>query len=262
MGKDQTVLFHSSVFGPIHSRRLGVSLGINLMPNDGKVCSFDCLYCEAGYNSQGPGTTGISAREEVYRQLDAKLSAMHAAGDPLDVITFSGNGEPTLAPDFPGIIDDTIALRDKYYPRAKVSALTNSTRIFDPKVAEALKKVDNNILKLDSAIEPTMRLIDRPNSPEFTVDRVVDSLRQFEGSGIIQTMMLRGEHDGHPIDNTTDREVEALIAAYKKIRPREIMLYSLDRSTPEEKLVKVPLDELKSIGERIASATCIPVQVN
>lgn len=262
MGKDQTVLFHSTVFGPIHSRRLGVSLGINLMPNDGKVCSFDCLYCEAGYNSQGPGTTGISTREEVYQQLDAKLNAMHAAGDPLDVITFSGNGEPTLAPDFPGIIDDTLALRDKYYPRAKVSVLTNSTRIFDPKVAEALKKVDNNILKLDSAIQPTMRLIDRPNSPEFTVDRVVDSLRQFEDTGIIQTMMLRGEHDGQPIDNTTDREVEALIAAYEKIRPREIMLYSLDRSTPEEKLVKVPLDELKSIGERIASATGIPVQVN
>lgn len=262
MGKDQTVLFHSSVFGPIHSRRLGVSLGINLMPNDGKVCSFDCLYCEAGYNSQGPGTTGVSTREEVYHQLDAKLSAMHAAGDPLDVITFSGNGEPTLAPDFPGIIDDTIALRDKYYPQAKVSVLTNSTRIFDPKVAEALKKVDNNILKLDSAVESTMRLIDRPNSKDFSVDRVVAALRQFEGAGIIQTMMLRGEHDGHPIDNTANREVEALIAAYKKIRPREIMLYSLDRSTPEEKLVKVPLDELKSIGERIASATSIPVQVN
>ncbi|MCM1489358.1 MAG: radical SAM protein [Muribaculum sp.] len=262
MGKDQTVLFHSTVFGPIHSRRLGVSLGINLMPNDGKVCSFDCLYCEAGYNAQGPGTTGISTREEVYRQLEAKLSSMHAAGDPLDVITFSGNGEPTLAPDFPGIIDDTIVLRDKYYPNAKVSVLTNSTRIFEPRVAGALKKVDNNILKLDSAIEETMRAIDRPNSKDFTVDRVVEALCQFEDTGIIQTMMLRGEHNGIHIDNTTDREVEALTAAYKRIRPREIMLYSLDRSTPEEKLVKVPIEELKSLGERIASATGIPVQVN
>ena len=262
MGKDQTVLFHSTVFGPIHSRRLGVSLGINLMPNDGKVCSFDCLYCEAGYNAQGPGTTGISTRDEVRRQLEAKLSVMHAAGDPLDVITFSGNGEPTLAPDFPGIIDDTIALRDKYYPNAKVSVLTNSTRIFDPKVAEALKKLDNNILKLDSAVEETMRLIDCPNSKDFTVDRVVQALCQFEGMGIIQTMMLRGEHNGIHIDNTTDREVDALIVAYNTIRPREIMLYSLDRSTPEEKLVKVPLEDLKSIGERIASATGIPVQVN
>lgn len=262
MSKDQTVLFHSTVFGPIHSRRLGVSLGINLMPDDGKVCTFDCLYCEAGYNSQGAGTTGISTRQQTRDALEAKLSGMHAAGDPLDVITFSGNGEPTLAPEFPEIIDDTIALRDKFYPDAKVSVLTNSTRIFYPRVADALKKVDNNILKLDSAIEATMRLIDRPNSKEFTVGRVVEALRQFEGTGIIQTMMLRGSHDGAPIDNTTDAEVEALIEAYKAIKPREIMLYSIDRTTPEENLVKVPLEELRTIGERIESETGIPVQVN
>lgn len=262
MSKDQTVLFHSTVFGPIHSRRLGVSLGINLMPDDGKVCTFDCLYCEAGYNSQGAGTTGISTRQQTRDALKAKLSGMHAAGDPLDVITFSGNGEPTLAPEFPEIIDDTIALRDKFYPEAKVSVLTNSTRIFDPRVADALKKVDNNILKLDSAIDATMRLIDRPNSKEFTVERVVQALRQFEGTGIIQTMMLRGSHDGTPIDNTADVEVEALIEAYKTIKPREIMLYSIDRTTPEENLVKVPLEELRMIGERIESATGIPVQVN
>lgn len=262
MSKDQTVLFHSTVFGPIHSRRLGVSLGINLMPDDGKVCTFDCLYCEAGYNSQGAGTTGISTRQQTRDALEAKLSGMHAAGDPLDVITFSGNGEPTLAPEFPEIIDDTIALRDKFYPEAKVSVLTNSTRIFDPRVADALKKVDNNILKLDSAIEATMRLIDRPNSKDFTVERVVQTLRQFEGTGIIQTMMLRGSHAGTPLDNTTDAEVEALIEAYKAIKPREIMLYSIDRTTPEENLVKVPLEELKTIGERIESATGIPVQVN
>ena len=262
MSKDQTVLFHSTVFGPIHSRRLGVSLGINLMPDDGKVCTFDCLYCEAGYNSQGAGTTGISTRQQTRDALEAKLSGMHAAGDTLDVITFSGNGEPTLAPEFAEIIDDTIALRDKFYPEAKVSVLTNSTRVFDPRVADALKKVDNNILKLDSAIDATMRLIDRPNSKDFTVERVVQSLRQFEGTGIIQTMMLRGSHDGTPIDNTTDAEVEALIEAYKTIKPREIMLYSIDRTTPEENLVKVPLEELRKIGERIESATGIPVQVN
>lgn len=232
MAKDQTVLFHSTVFGPIKSRRLGVSLGINLSPDDGKVCSFDCLYCEAGYNSQGKGTTGLPVREKVRRDLESKLSAMKGAGDPLDVITFSGNGEPTLNPDFPEIIDDVIALRDKYYPNAKVSVLTNSTRIFSPAVADALKKVDNNILKLDSAIEPTMRLIDQPTSKEFTVERVVEGLRQFAGEGIIQTMMLRGEHDGKPVDNTTPEEVDALIEAYRKIAPREIMLYSLDRSTP------------------------------
>lgn len=262
MGKDQTVLFHSTIFGPIHSRRLGVSLGVNLMPDDGKVCSFDCLYCEAGFNAQGAGTTGLPLRQQVRAQLETKLREMHAKRDPLDVITFSGNGEPTLHPDFPHIIEDTLALRDKFYPNAKVSVLTNSTMIFKPEVADALKKADNNILKLDSAVEKTMRLIDRPNSPGFTVDRVVEALRQFKGTGIIQTMILRGTHDGQPIDNTTDEEIEALIAAYKRIQPREIMIYSLDRSTPEEKLVKVEKEELTAIGNRIQAATGIPVQVN
>ena len=262
MAKEQTVLFHSTIFGPIHSRRLGVSLGINLSPNDGKVCSFDCIYCEAGYNAQGCGTTGLPIRERVKKDLRRKLSAMKSNGDPLDVITFSGNGEPTLNPDFPGIIDDVIALRNEYYPEAKVSVLTNSTRIFSPQVAEALKKVDNNILKLDSAIEPTMRLIDQPTSKEFTVDKVVESLKQFKGEGVIQTMMLRGEHDGKKVDNTTPEEVAALIEAYKKISPREIMLYSLDRSTPEEKLVKVEHDELVKIGRRIEEESGVPVQVN
>lgn len=262
MGKDQTVLFHSTIFGPIHSRRLGVSLGVNLMPDDGKVCSFDCLYCEAGFNAQGAGSTGLPLREQVRTQLELKLSGMKQNGDPLDVITFSGNGEPTLHPDFPHIIEDTIAMRDKFYPEAKVSVLTNSTMIFKPEVAEALKKADNNILKLDSAVEETMRIIDRPNSPDFTVDRVVEALRHFEGTGIIQTMMLRGMHEGHPIDNTTDTEIEALVEAYKRIRPREIMIYSLDRSTPEEKLVKVDKEELGRIGKKIEEATGIPVQVN
>ena len=254
MGKDQTILFHSTIFGPIHSRRLGVSLGVNLSPSDGKVCSFDCIYCEAGYNAQGAGKSGLPSREKVRTDLEKKLSAMHRAGERLDVITFSGNGEPTLHPDFAGVIDDTLALRDKYYPEAKVSVLTNSTRIFDPRVANALKKVDNNILKLDSAVESTMRLIDAPNSPDFTVDRVIEALRQFKGTGIIQTMLLRGEHDGKSIDNTTDEEIDALIHAYKEIDPVEVMLYSIDRSTPEERLQKVPREELEAIAERMRAA--------
>lgn len=254
MGKDQTVLFHSTVFGPIHSRRLGVSLGINLMPDDGKVCSFDCLYCEAGFNSQGKGTSGLPTRAEVKADLEAKLLAMKENGEKPDVITFSGNGEPTLHPEFSGVIDDTIELRDRLCPEAKVSVLTNSTRIFNPEVAEALKKVDNNILKLDAAVEQTMRLIDRPASKDFTVDRVVEGLKQFSGTGVIQTMILRGEHDGIPVDNTTDREIEALIDAYKSIGPKEVMLYSLDRSTPEERLVKVERPELEAIANRIREA--------
>lgn len=255
----QTVLFHSTIFGPIHSRRLGSSLGINLMPADGKVCSFDCLYCEAGFNAQGPGKAGLPSRAEVARLLEEKLQQMINSGEPLDVITFSGNGEPTLHPDFAGVIDDTIRLRDRYFPTVKISVLTNSTRIGDNQVADALRRIDNNILKLDSAIDGTVQRLDRPNSPDYSVERVISELSQFKETGIIQTMILRGEHDGNTIDNTTETEISALIDAYRQIRPRSIMLYSIDRKTPAERLHKVEADELKAIADRIMAETSIPV---
>ncbi|MDE5972069.1 MAG: radical SAM protein [Muribaculaceae bacterium] len=255
----QTVLFHSTIFGPIHSRRLGSSLGINLMPADGKVCSFDCLYCEAGFNAQGPGKAGLPSRTEVARLLEEKLQQMKKSGEPLDVITFSGNGEPTLHPDFAGVIDDTIRLRDRYFPTVKISVLTNSTRIGDNQVADALRRIDNNILKLDSAIDGTVQRLDRPNSPDYSVERVISELSQFKETGIIQTMILRGEHDGNTIDNTTETEISALIDAYRQIRPRSIMLYSIDRKTPAERLHKVEADELKAIADRIMAETSIPV---
>ncbi len=250
----QTVLFTSTIFGPIHSRRLGSSLGVNLMPADGKVCSFDCLYCEAGFNAQGPGKKGIPPREEVGRLLEDKLKEMQAEGMPLDVITFSGNGEPTLHPDFKGVVDDVIELRDRYYPAAKVSVLSNATRLHKPDVADALRKVDNNILKLDSAFDSTVRLLDRPTCSGYSVADVIEGMKQFDGECIVQTMILRGEHDGKVIDNTTDTETDALIAACKEIGPREVMLYSIDRKTPAEHLVKVEHEELEKIADRYRAA--------
>ena len=247
-----TILFHSTIFGPIHSRRLGSSLGVNLSPNDGKVCSFDCVYCEAGYNSQGAGTTGLPRREDVSRELEMKLKSMIEAGEHLDVITFSGNGEPTLHPQFAEIIDDTIALRDKYFPQVKISVLCNSTRLGDESVVAALRKVDNNILKLDSAITSTMRLIDQPASPSFTSEGVIEQIAQFSGQCVVQTMFLRGEHDGKNIDNTTIEEVEALIKAYKRISPRQVMIYSIDRKTPEQKLEKVSHEELEANASQMS----------
>lgn len=246
-----TILFHSTIFGPIHSRRLGVSLGINLSPNDGKICSFDCLYCEAGYNSQGQGSTGMPKREEVSQQLCEKLKEMNAGNMALDVITFSGNGEPTLHPQFHEIIDDTLEVRDIYYPHAKVSVLSNATQLDNPNVCNALLKVDNNILKLDSAINKTLRLIDQPRSPIFTAEKLIEQLSRFGKNCIVQTMMLRGTHNGQVIDNTTDTEIDALINAYVRIKPLEVMLYSIDRQTPEERLVKVGKDELESIASKI-----------
>ena len=249
-----TILFHETVFGPIHSRRLGSSLGVNLSPIDGKVCSFDCLYCEAGYNAQGQGKQGLPSRESVKRHLAARLKEMSENGEPLDVITFSGNGEPTIHPQFKEIIHDTIMLRDRHYPQAKVSVLSNSTFLGNPKVVEALRKVDNNILKLDSAFDRTMRLLNRPANPNVVVEGIIQDIMQFSGSCIVQTMLLRGEHDGKRIDNTTDEEIDALIDAYRRIAPKEVMIYSIDRKTPEEHLEKIPAEEMERIGKRIADA--------
>ena len=231
------------------------------MPNDGKICSFDCLYCEAGYNAQGAGTSGLPTRRQVAEQLEAKLSAMKAAGAPLDVITFSGNGEPTLHPDFGGVIDDTIALRDRYYPEVKISVLSNATRLGRAAVAKALAKVDNNILKLDSAIPDTVRILDRP-APGYSLERVIEQIGSFGGSAIVQTMICCGEHDGVAIDNSTDNEVDALIEAYRRIAPREVMIYTIDRPTPETQLRKVARRRLDEIAERIRHATGLTVQVS
>lgn len=258
----QRVLFHSTIFGPIHSRRLGTSLGINLSPNDGKVCTFDCLYCEAGYNAQGPGSSGLPSREQVASQLEDKLQQMQAERRQLDVITFSGNGEPTAHPDFGHIIDEVIALRDKYYPQVKISVLSNSTQLGHPAVESALRRVDNNIVKLDSAIDSTIRILDRPTSPKFNADEVIGQIARFGRQCIVQTMILRGtDDDGHPVDNSTDAEIDALIAAYRRINPKEVMLYSIDRKTPARNLQKIEHDELNRIADRIRQAG-ITVQVN
>lgn len=257
----QTVMYTSTIFGPIHSRRLGTSLGVNLMPADGKICSFDCLYCEAGYNAQGPGKAGIPPRLEVARLLEEKLSEMEREGKPLDVITFSGNGEPTLHPDFEGVVDDTIRLRDRYYPSAKVSVLSNATRIGDEAVCRALRRVDNNILKLDSADPAIVTALDRPVDPGFDIAKVIDRLATFNGQAIVQTMLTRGEHEGRSIDNSDEASLDALIAAYRRIRPRSIMLYTIDRPTPEITLRKVSREELDAAAARIEKEIGIPVTV-
>ena len=243
------ILFDQIIFGPIHSRRLGLSLGVNLLPIDAKICSFNCIYCECGFNTTMQDSP-IPTREQVRETLEAKLQEMVAEGQIPDVITFAGNGEPTLHAEFEGIIDDTIALRNQYCPTAKVSVLSNSTRIHKPHVLSALNKVDNNILKFDSAIDRTMQLMNQPVGKEINVAWFIEHLKKFEGRLIIQTMFLRGEVNGETIDNTTDEEVEAWLKALEEIRPQQVMMYSLDREAPTQNLQKVNVDELNTIAEK------------
>lgn len=242
-----TVIYPSPIFGPIHSRRLGVSLGINLLPADGKVCTFDCIYCECGFNAQRRPSLSMPTREEVRSALEARLQEMQQHGPMPDVLTFAGNGEPTVHPHFPEIIADTLALRDKYFPQAKVSVLCNSTQVTRPTVREALMKVDNAIMKLDTVDAGYIRRIDRPTG-HYDVNQVIDALKLMEGRLIIQTMFMKGcSEDGYDVDNTTDHYVLPWLEVVKQIAPRQVMIYTIDRETPDHNLQKATPAELDRI---------------
>lgn len=245
-----TALFEDIIFGPIHSRRLGLSLGVNLLPTHSKLCNFDCIYCECGWNADHASSRRFNSREQVHSRLEEVLSQMVADSTPPDVITFAGNGEPTMHPDFEAIIDDTIALRDRLCPSAKVSVLSNATMIGRESVRRALKRVDNNILKLDSAFDQTVQLVNNPCG-SYSVASVVENLRKFDGEFILQTMFLRGEYNGQKVDNTTEREVEAWLHIVEELRPKKVMVYSLDRDTPCKTLTKVEREELQQIAARV-----------
>lgn len=248
-----TIIFPSPIFGPIKSRRLGISLGINLLPGDGKVCTFDCLYCECGFNATHRSRTPLPTREEVSAALEAELQKMEQEGTAPDVLTFAGNGEPTIHPHFAEIIDDTIALRNRYFPNAKVSVLSNATMITRESVFEALKRVDNNILKLDTVDNSYINLLDRPNAA-YKLNEIIDKMREFNGHIVVQTMFLKGTVDGKSLDNTGDSYVLPWIETVKSIKPREVMIYTIDRETPQEGLLKATREELDRIVELLGKA--------
>ena len=254
-----TFLFDSIVFGPVRSRRLGVSLGVNLLPTDSKVCSFDCIYCECGW-TQSMASGNLPTRNNVRRALDKKLAEMQFKGDDLDVITFAGNGEPTLHPEFAGIIDDTISARNSYFPNARIAVLSNSTMIHRSDVISALNKVDQNILKLDSAFDHTIQLLNKPMM-KFDVKSLVEQLKQFKGNLIIQTLFVKGTINNQVVDNTTPDEIAAWVRLIDEIKPREVMVYTIARDTPAQDLKKISIEELNSIAARVEQLG-IPVQVS
>lgn len=237
------MLFNEIAYGPIHSRRLGTSLGVELMPLEHKLCTFNCVYCECGWN-EPVHHPQLPTREQVRAALEARLKE----GLDLDVITFSGNGEPTLHPDFLGIIQDTCALRDQYCPKAKVSVLSNSTQLGRPDVVQALRLCDNRILKLDAGTDAMMRQIDLPVNENLTVAQIIEWLQQFDGDFTLQTCFLRGRHNGVILDNTSTFELSSWYAAVEKLHPKQIMIYVIDRKTPEENLSKISRKEMEAIA--------------
>ena len=249
-----TFLFDEIVFGPVKSRRLGVSLGINLLPTTKKICNFNCIYCECGWTSSSElSGNNLPSRENVYIALEQKLSELKQINLIPDVITYAGNGEPTLHPAFPGIIDDSITLRDKYFPDARIAVLSNATTISNPLVKAALLKTDMNILKLDSAFDSTIKIHNQPKI-NFSAEQLINNLIGFNGKVIIQTLFLRGIYNGITIDNTTVVEINAWLKAVERIKPSEVMIYTISRDIPKgAQLRKVLLPELKAIASLVNS---------
>lgn len=244
-----TFLFDSIIIGPIHSRRLGTSLGVNLLAPNSKLCNFNCIYCECGWNG-AHGNGGFNPYERVVTALEERLQEMAASGKLPDVITFAGNGEPTMHPDFDRIIDATIALRDHYAPGTQIAVLSNATMIDREAVRQALLRVDRNILKLDSGLDETVQHINQPQRPR-SVAQTIELMQEFQGCLVVQTMLLRGDYGGHHIDNTTPTEVAAYLEAIRQIHPSEVMLYTIDRNTPADNLQKVPYEEMEAVAEQI-----------
>jgi len=246
-----TFLFDQIIFGPVKSRRLGISLGVNLLPTDSKVCSFDCIYCECGWNPRVRAEKAVlPSRNEVRQKLEEKLTEMIRANELPDVITFAGNGEPTLHPEFEGIIEDTIQLRNLLSPNARIAVLSNATMLHKPAVVRALLLVDDNIQKLDSGMEETIRRIDCPNS-NFNLKEVIENLKSFQGKVIIQTMFIQGIYKDERIDNTTSDEIEVWLKLIAEINPSQVMIYTIERDTPASGIEKVKLGDLNRIADRV-----------
>ena len=255
-----TVIYPSPIFGPIHSRRLGELSGTKLLPPDGKVCTFDCIYCECGFNADHRPKSKLPTHAEVIAALEKRLQDMKANGPSPDVLTFAGNGEPTSHPEFAAIMRDVIRLRNEYFPEAKVSVLSNSTFIHRPEVRDALMSVDNNILKLDTIDPIYINKVDRPNA-HYDVRRIIEDMKSFNGHLIIQTMFMKGTYNGESVDNTTEEYVLPWLEAVREIAPKEVMVYTIDRETPAHGLEKATHEELDSIRDRVISIG-IPCQAS
>lgn len=254
-----TKLHPGLVYGPVHSRRLGLSLGVNLLPGDGKVCSFDCLYCECGSNRQRVTRTPLPTAAELAQALETRLRELAAKGRRPDVITLAGNGEPTLNPEFPQIVDAVLRLRAQLAPAARVTVISNGTQAGRPEVHAALMRVDDNLFKLDTVSPDYISLLDQPN-PGYDVRRQIELARSFNGHVTIQTMFLTGTANGHSVDNTGEKYVGPWLDALREIAPEAATVYTVARDTPVPGLAKAPADVLDGIADRVR-ALGIPCSV-
>jgi wyosine [tRNA(Phe)-imidazoG37] synthetase (radical SAM superfamily) len=255
-----TFLFDDIIFGPVTSRRLGASLGINLLPANSKFCNFNCIYCECGWNTGAGMKITLPTRDEIRIRLEDKLMQLKNDQSRLDMITFAGNGEPTIHPEFPGIIDDTVTVRDRIFPEVKIAVLSNAASLDKPDIFAALGRIEMNILKLDSAFDDTVRLINQP-PPGYRVEKVIGGMMRYEGHFILQTLFVRGNFGERRVDNSSPEEIAAWLEVIRRIRPEKVMIYTIDRDTPIQTLQKVEPEKLDQIAGQVRELG-IQVQVS
>jgi wyosine [tRNA(Phe)-imidazoG37] synthetase (radical SAM superfamily) len=246
------MLWKDIFYGPILSRRLGFSLGVNLLPVKRKICSFNCVYCECGLNDNSAPKEQMPTLTDFETAITHTLSDLKNKNQKLDHITFSGNGEPTLHPDFDKIIDITIKYRDKFYPECKIAVLTNSTNVRLERVFTSLNKIELPICKLDAGSERLYQLIDAPVG-SVSLDEITEQLTRFNGKIVVQSIFLKGNINNESIDNTTPEELEQYITRLKLINPKMVMIYSLDRVAPFSTIEKLSKEELQKIADYIKS---------
>lgn len=249
-----TILFDDIVFGPVNSRRFGISLGMNLLPVSYKYCTFNCVYCECGWTfDQSKSKIKLPTRIDIITALEARLKEMLKSNQTPDNITFAGNGEPTVHPEFDKIIDDTIELRNQYFPETGIAVLSNASQLHKPKVFNALNKIEHNVLKLDSVIEETFQMINQP-APGIKIEKIIEQIKAFDGNQVVQTLFIRGTHNGRQFDNTTEKEVNSWLNTLLEIRPKYVMIYPIERDTPLHSLEKITETELNAIANRVEDA--------
>lgn len=248
----------SIVYGPLHSRRLGESLGINLSPVTFKLCDLNCVYCQYGFSKMRHFNhipeKYFPKKLLIFKEIENALVQYPFSGKKIDCITFAGNGEPTLHPDFSEIAERTYALRNKLLPQAKLAILSNATMVSDPAIQKILQYFDKKIMKLDAGNHNMFRLLNHPHY-KINFSQIIESLSTIK-SVIIQTLFVQGS-----INNSTDEHVDLIIKRYKKIKPESIQIYSIDRTPADKGILQVPIERLNEIRERITKVLDIPVDV-
>ena len=252
---DTIPLQESVVYGPLHSRRLGESLGINLLPVSHKVCSSNCVYCQYGWTRPpGESTERLKRAPALLAEIDEEFQRLVQKRTPVDSITLAGNGEPTLHPDLLELVLGITRLRDRYFPGAAVGILTDATQITRSRVREALALLDERYMKFDAADEATWKQINQPFG-NMTFDGMVNALTTLPDI-VLQSIFLQGTYD-----NTGETHLAAWIKAVRAIKPRSVQVYTVDRGTADPGIREVPREKLQEIADRLTADTGIPAEV-